>query len=97
MTSLQGSVDTVVITVGDVDYGTGKAVDRVVFHDCKYRVEDGTLHIYPTDDPGTPKIGNVATFAPGSWASVLRGQIVDLGERAAGAPAHRHTLEAVSD
>jgi hypothetical protein len=76
-------VDTTVITLEPVDYGAGPT-DRVVYHDCKYRVdESGALHVFPRDDPD--RTGNVASYAPGAWASVLRGTVVALG-----APTHRH-------
>jgi hypothetical protein len=70
-------VDTTVITLEPIDYGAGPT-DRVVFHDCKFRVDDtGTLHVFPADD--TEKVGNVATYAPGQWTAAIRGQIVSLG------------------
>lgn len=90
-------VDTTVITLVPIDYGAGE-YDRIVFRDCKYAVDDlGTLNVYPSGDP--ERIGNVATFAPGQWVSVIRGRVVALGNgpanAAATATAGQHTLTAV--
>lgn len=83
------TVDTTVITLDPHDYGSG-STDRIVFHDCKYRVDDhGTLNIFPADGTG----GNVATFAPGAWASVIRGAVVAIGNSHPGTS--RHELKAV--
>jgi hypothetical protein len=84
-------VNVTVLTLDTVDYGAGET-DRVVFSGCKYRVDDhGTLHVYtPTDNAG-----DVATFAPGQWASVIRGRVVALAGN--GAPAaSEHSLKIVN-
>jgi hypothetical protein len=86
---IEQPIDTTVITLETVDYGAG-ATDRVVFSGCKYRVDDtGTLNVYLTEAGA----GNVATFAPGQWASVIRGRIVALGGNSG--PVGKHELRAV--
>lgn len=63
-------MDTTVITVDEADYGVG-ATDRVTFVDSKYTMgEDGSLHVYRGQD------GNVASFPPGKWRAVIRGNPV---------------------
>ena len=85
---IEHPISVTVITLEQVDYGAGKT-DRVVFQGCKYRVDDhGTLNVYQSEQG----VGNVATFAPGQWASVIRGRVVSLGT---GYPAGKHELKAV--
>jgi hypothetical protein len=83
-------IDVTVITLDSVDYGAGKT-DRIVFRECKYRVdENNTLHVYKVAGGAD---GNVATFAYGQWASVIRGQVTSLNHDL---PASEHTLKIVN-
>jgi hypothetical protein len=87
---IEQPINVTVITLDTVDYGAGKT-DRVIFSECKYRVDDtGTLHVFKTT---AGQDGNVATFAPGQWASVIRGRVTSVGT---GAPAGEHTLKIVN-
>lgn len=68
-------MNTTVVLKEPADFGEG-LVTFVRFVDAKYHVDDEhQLHIKPDVPGGRDPSGNVATFQPDEWRSVVRGVI----------------------
>lgn len=67
-------MNTTVVTVDTYDFGAGPN-QRQIFSNCKWHVDQGTVHIVREGGRG-----NVASFAPGAWRAVLSSDVIVAAE-----------------